>query len=349
MANRGQFSVSQAPVLIMPSRQQQQQQQQQQPLPVVQPVDASVSATLSIVLPGLGNLTRNGLLSSWLPYLDREHWWLSVRTWLRAQGLEFIFSFFLSVITATIVSLVIGPESFGARALIVASVQCVAIFFFYSQNNTTPNLPRSLDPGLTLARWLKRDSHLGFWTALASWCMQYSGSALSAVLLAATGGSAVPNFVATLRPTSLAGAVGIEILMASMRYWLILHNEVSGKIRKPAHLNVEALLAGLGYFVCTLISYGNGLYLGGNAVMYFGSAINLGFDIPAGTNYWAFVIFVIPVTSAVVAVVLDLLMHNVTGMTPEQMELQEQTERAALETDKANLQRVAQKQSYISV
>ncbi len=356
-----------APYLAMPPPLDRQQQQMPPQIALPPPqtsseahigFGASASASVSVGTAGTGMGASLSLLVSpmglasraWLPYLDREHWWLSIRNWFRALGLEFVMSFFLSIIVATAVSLQIGPESFAVRSVTVGSVQMLAIFFFYSMRHTTPNLPRSLDPGLTFVRWIKRDSHLGIWTALPMIGMEYAGSALSSVFLAATGGSAVPNFAASLRPTSLAGAIGIEILLTSMRYWFILHNEASGKNRTESSvLDMNALLAGLGYFVCTVISYANGLYLGGNAVMYFGSAINLGFDLPAGSAYWAVAIFAVPCVSAVIAALLDVIFHNVTNMPVEYLAQMESSERAALETEKAILQKNANIASRYSV
>lgn len=299
-------------LLRVPEKQQQQQQQLSQKQIAV-PIGDEVQ-------PGSDpNITDGYARGRFYPFVDFEHMRLSFVPFVKSLGMELVMSFFLSIIVSTVVSLAaIGPDGFLLRAVVVGLTQMVAIFFLYSHRHMR-GLERSLDPGLSFLRWIKKDSRTGVYVMILFIAVQYTGSALSAPFLAATGGSAVPNFTATLRPVSLAGAFGIELLVTTMRYFFILFNDQPHKAHTHGRINLNALLAGLGYFASTLISYANGLYLSGNAVMYFGSAINLGFNVPAGSSYFAFALFIVPLVSALLAALLFRLFHNIENLSREEL------------------------------
>lgn len=217
--------------------------------------------------------------------------------------LEFLGSIFLSWVVSTVASVAVSGST-ALNSLSVGLAYGGFLTYFYSWRQTA-YLPRHLNPALTWAQLIHL--HTGLVVAVPYWLCQYGGSALSAAFLALTGGSAIPNHATALRPVSFWGAMGLELVFGVLLVYSFVQNvsvemELMGespmlqgsvsdeRSSKYRGIRSTAIISGLAALVGVMAIYPNGLYALGNSVIYFGSAINIGFNVPeAGT--WVIYIF----------------------------------------------------------
>ena len=232
----------------------------------------------------------------WAPFPNGEIKW---KPYLLSLWLEFYLSFFLSWTVSAVASVAVSGST-ALNALSVGLAYGLFIMYAYSWRQFSL-LPRHLNPALTWAELVH--AHVGLSVAVPYWACQFGGSALSAVFLSLTGSSAIPNYATALRPVSYWGAMGLDLLFGfALIYTFVQNLSVEEELlptgdfrsdersRKYRGIRSTAILSGLAALVGVLCIYPNGLYALGNTVVYFGSAINLGFNVPE-SGAWTIYVF----------------------------------------------------------
>lgn len=269
--------------------------------------------------PGKGEMNRGLSRKLFAPYPHFTAMVMDGRALLRAGFLELVSAFFISTVVSNIASMALGPDV-SLRSLVVGVAQFLVMLCVYGWRNTS-YLPRHGHPGVTFIQWM--EDKCGLFVALVVYLAPgYAGACLSGPLLAAIGGSFVPDYTTALRPVSLAGAVGLEILFGTFVLFAFIHNHAikrnkTGLERETSHhggFSMQTILTAAAYPLATFCTFGNGLMYQGNPLMYIGSAVNLGGNV-GGNVYWAYPVFVYPLVCGILAWALHYLTWNVNNLS----------------------------------
>jgi len=268
------------------------------------------------------------------PYQSLGAFFGDWRHWGRATFSEFT----SCMLVCTVVSCAVSVARLGTDVSIqiasVGAVQFLAFLFVYSQRRSSL-FPAHANPIITFSENLRGRAPI-IPSVFVYYAPAICGSFLSAPLLNALQMSAVPNYATGLNPVSAAGAAGIEIFFgiwvgfAFVQTAIMYASELIPAAEKPSHhhpLNMHALASALVYPIATACTWTSGLYTHGNLVLYMGPALNLGWDIPAGSTYWAHVIFMGTLVCGFGAWLFGVLAWNVADVTDAQFK-----EAAAVET-----------------
>lgn len=306
--------------------QQQQQQQQfaQQQQYSMQQQQQQVGHPNLLHYPAAKSGTERLQRRIWAPYVNFDDWLANWRPFFRWVGLQFVCSMFICVVVSSSVNIALLDANTAIRATTIGIWQSLAFLIPFGLRQSS-RLPLHCNPvtvGATLI-----DGDFGGWTALWAFGAIISGSYLATPLLHVLGASAVPDFSTSLRPGNLQGAVGLGIFFGTIVALVYKYtegitltegaDEVEGAGRARYGLSRHAVCSAIIYGLCTVITWPTGLYLHANGVMYYGAAQNLGYDIPAGSNYWAFVAFVEPIACAFLVSLICAFVWNIHGLSKE--------------------------------
>lgn len=237
---------------------------------------------------------------------------------------EFLMSTGLFVALNSLASMSTSASA-AVNATGLAFSHALMILCLYSFRSAD-RLPHYLNPLVTGIALIH--GKIGLFIAVPAMALQYAAAWTAAAILTLNGGSAVPNYITALQPASFWGACGLEIALAFITNFFILHNasladhlsnetppgtqSVELNKKNRAFTNRAAFAAG-GIFLATLFGYRQGLYVVGNAALYFSGAWNLGFFAADGTPAWVIFIF-INVTGGLAAYFLHLFTWNVNAL-----------------------------------
>ena len=241
------------------------------------------------------------------------------QSYLRALFLVFLGSMLLAVSVTNVQSMSTSPsaaQNFVGVGLTYAVV--LGTFYLWRQADT---MPIHLHPSIAFSEWIH--GHLPAIVTIPYIGMNVLGSLLAAPILAAIGGSAIPDYSAALRPVSFWGAAGINMCTGLLLVYAYLQNasildHMQGTSNSVAH-HSRALTVALAAFIGVSIGYANGLYTLCNLTVYFGGAFNIGFYVPDSGTWTIDCLMWLIVGFA--GWVVHLFTWNVAGLTQEEFDM----------------------------